>query len=746
VSRRATGSRGRAADLALGATIVFAPLVAGGANIWALPLLVVLATLAYGLTLSALRQEGAHLHVGLLPTAIFGLAAFTLIQTIPIPSIVLFLFDRRAYDVRAFVHDGQTPFFMPITYEMSATLRDASRLVVYGMIALAAHERARSRRGFEVIAKPIAIAGIASVAVAWVHRMFGVDKMFGLIATARPMRDLVTTFVNPNHAAGFLVITTLTAVGLAFNETKPDRKLWLFTAALVSAFAATISFSRGGLAALVVATIAFFVMIVFRTREKKKRPSWRLVTVIFVLAVAVPALAVAQFWEDIAHEFAGSAADPLSISAKLAAFKDAGPMILDHLWFGIGRGSYVSVYPAYKASHLQFTFTHPENIIVQLLSDWGLLVGVAAVIGLFYCVAQRIIKAGSPLSIGAVVAVGAVLLQNMADFSFELPGVAIPVAAVLGATGWGLVRFWRFELHSQNALRLMVGVPGAVALSAAVMAMITGNLDWDLQTIDDEVKTAQELRSRTSPAWVLADSRSSGNRSSTSPARPEESRPVDASGLGFGSPEERAPSSHKHRSRRYKGVASTAEAREADAKREEALAEQARALQEIEAELRACPVGDCHALRWAGSTTCASIARPSRVDRSGAGGGGAPRRRDARTSSLDRRPASREPHHPCANRIRRGDLAAARSEAGGPFREPRLVPGPDLCRRVSGARTDSGHHRSPRPRLHDDASSVGARQRRARARLHSRDRHARQVAGGVRPRHSPKRRGARCAR
>jgi tetratricopeptide (TPR) repeat protein len=587
VPRRSVGSTARAADLALGASIIFAPLVAGGASLYVLPLLVLLASFAYGATLMSLREEGHQLHLGLLAAALFGLAAFTIFQTIPLPSFVLYLVARRAYDVRSFVHDGQAPLLMPITYELSASLRDAARLLIYGMIAIAAHERSRMRRGFDVVAKPVAIAGIASIAISWAHRLFNIEKMFGLLAVAKPMRDLVTTFVNPNHAAGFLVITSLTSVGLAFNETKPERKVWLFSAALLSAFVATISFSRGGLAALGVAIVSFFVMIVFRTREKKKRPGWRLVTVIFALAIAAPGAALYEFWDDIQHEFAGSAADPLSVSAKLAAFKDAGPMILDHAWLGIGKGSYVSVYPAYKASHLQYTFTNPENILVQLVSDWGLVFGIAAVIGLFFCVAQRLIKAGSPLSIGAVVGVAAVLLQNLADFSFELPGVAIPVTAVLAATGWGLVRFWRVDLSSPRLFRALSLGPGIAALSATILAFATGNLDWDQEKVDVAVKETLESRSRTSPIWALSEPKSTESRASSPDRGAEINSAFERSTMGLPPPNAKDPSQRRHRTRRHKLVPSTAEAREADAKRELALAEQRRAEMEIELEFKA---------------------------------------------------------------------------------------------------------------------------------------------------------------
>src|SRR5262249_24802598 len=156
----------------------------------------------------------------------------------------------RAYEVRQFAGDPSA--WHPLSYEPQRTAQEAAKLVLYAMVVIMAYARAHTRRKREVIPGKdlvpalIVLACVASLLVAsFIHRTLDVDRMLGLLTAMKAPSTLLTTFVNPNHAAAFLVLGALSALGLAVAEPLPlRRRLFLATAVLNATFSA-LCFSRG---------------------------------------------------------------------------------------------------------------------------------------------------------------------------------------------------------------------------------------------------------------------------------------------------------------------------------------------------------------------------------------------------------------------------------------------------------------------------------------------------------------------
>ncbi len=160
-----------------------------------------------------------------------------------------------------------------------------------------------------------------------------------------------------------MLLASLAAVGLAVGErTRPERVRYL-GAALLAAIASVLCLSRGALIALCIGFILFVFLLMRRGEVFEDRRSNAPALVGATIAVLLCVLA----WQYThwLREFTGTEEDPLGFSGKLNAMRDAGPLIADHPLLGIGRGAYVSVYPAYKTTPHQFTYTHPENVVVQ---------------------------------------------------------------------------------------------------------------------------------------------------------------------------------------------------------------------------------------------------------------------------------------------------------------------------------------------------------------------------------------------
>jgi tetratricopeptide (TPR) repeat protein len=195
---------------------------------------------------------------------------------------------------------------------------------------------------------------------------------------------------------------------------------------------------------------------------------------------------------------------------KIAMLVWAKPMIGDHPWFGVGRGAFESVFPAYRPERGNVVFTYAENFPAQWMSEWGLPVALIG-FGLlaWYLRPRALGVTRSSVAAGGAVGVAIVLLQNLFDLALEVPGVCIAIAMVLGSI-WGdsgrrensghrlgeriaeparAARFlWRFVAAGGAVLVAMVAGWG--------MHVVAGDRESVHERLGGDVAHRQDLRSQ----------------------------------------------------------------------------------------------------------------------------------------------------------------------------------------------------------------------------------------------------------
>jgi tetratricopeptide (TPR) repeat protein len=475
---------GRAADVCLLAVIIATPVAAGGWDLQLLPFFGALGCAAFVFSLLSARAEQRAIRPTGLMIGFALLAAFTALQALPLGSFLSSL-SPTAADLRSFVVGDPTG---SISYESGATWREAAKLVLYLMIAVAAHEHVRSRKSQRWVAHAVVLAGVVTVGTGVIHRVLGIDRLFGVKESVVGGR-FWTTFVNSNHEAGFMSFCALVAMGVAL-ETRDRRKriAYLICAAVFGGILARAE-SRGGVLALLFGLGLFGALFLIRRRTNDQRvPLARPA----IVAVALVAPVVALLWRATAVLEGFGWRDPngmIGIDEKLAAIRDAIPLVGDHPWLGIGRGAYVSVYSHYKSSPLQLTFAFPENIVVQLIAEWGVVVGAAAIGGLSVGLILRLLKSKNVLPIAAACGVALVVAHNLVDFSLEMPGVAVPVIATLASIP--VMRGPR--LPEQVPSIVVMVVPPLALLVTIGMAFSHGQLSSDLHRVDEAIAARSSL-------------------------------------------------------------------------------------------------------------------------------------------------------------------------------------------------------------------------------------------------------------
>jgi tetratricopeptide (TPR) repeat protein len=75
-----------------------------------------------------------------------------------------------------------------------------------------------------------------------------------------------------------------------------------------------------------------------------------------------------------------------------------------------------------------FVFTHPENIALQWAAEWGVPCASMALLSIAWALRPQTAFSRSHVPIGAFAALVAVGLQNMVDFSSEVPGIMVAMA------------------------------------------------------------------------------------------------------------------------------------------------------------------------------------------------------------------------------------------------------------------------------------------------------------------------------
>ncbi|EYF03257.1 O-antigen polymerase family protein [Chondromyces apiculatus DSM 436] len=433
--------------------------------------------------------------------ALLALSLVCLLQTVPLPLSWLARLAPTTADVwsRALLPLGEAPPpHAPLSLDPGATLVEALRWATYAGVFHAAATTARRRGAAWGIALVFASA-LAAALTTLAHGLAGATHVFGLYAPRFPAAPWhVGPLLNPNNLAGYLDLGAFCGVGLYLMR-RPLLPRWLVAAgvALLIAIAFT-SASRAGLAVIPIGAALLVALLARRSaRHGTDIPASRR-ALVGLAAVALgggASLALlgssTMTWMELGER---------DIS-KLDLFRSILPMLADYPWFGVGRGAFESVYPAYRFASGNVVFTHAESFPLQWAAEWGLPLAALSLAGL--ALLLRPARLGVPRSAvatGAWVGVVALLLQNLADLALEVPAIPIAVATVCGSL-WGDPRRRGLSSRSdprrtasrasdpsapdalphplQRFARLALVVGGAIALMGAALLRGTPDLDAD---------------------------------------------------------------------------------------------------------------------------------------------------------------------------------------------------------------------------------------------------------------------------
>ncbi len=467
--------------------------------------LVVVATVAFtGAAVALYRQAqyrgGLVFHI---PAIVFtGLAAYTLLQAVPLPISWLKVVAPDNADVweRCLLPFGETGLrWAPISLDPGASCVEVLRWLTYAAVfatSAAVASRAGAAQAILIVFGSAALAAFVTLC----HGLVGATTVYGIF---RPNFDAavwhIGPLLNPNNLSGYMNLGAFCGLGLMLSR-RPTLPRWLLGLGVALVVATDItSASRAGVAALFVGAIALALMRRKHELEVKEGPrasTWLIATAL----VGGATLAALGFTD---NEWAELRDKDLS---KLRMVLWAKPLVRDHPWLGVGRGAFASVFPRYRFTPGNAVYTHIENFVVQWIAEWGLLVTFAALLALaISCAPARLGVPRRALNSAAWVGITVLLAQNLVDLALEVPAICIAAAAVLGA----LFGETRRETRSRairlgpvgpKRARLIAVVVGALGAGAIVAAAALGR--HDVASDRSAAYAAEEAARTATPAGV----------------------------------------------------------------------------------------------------------------------------------------------------------------------------------------------------------------------------------------------------
>jgi tetratricopeptide (TPR) repeat protein len=406
-----------------------------------------------------------------------GLTAFTFVQTLPMPIGLLARISPHSAEVwsRSLAPLGESgPRWATLSVDPVATRVQVLRGAVYLAAFLVAVRLASQRRGATLLAGLLMAGGAAMALSSLVHVALGAHRVFGIydLGSSIDLRH-VSPLPNPNHLGGYLNIAF--SIALASTVARAPRIPRFASAATVVLIAGTQFWiaSRGAVLAMVGAAI--LVVWIARAARAESRTNLRANVASGGLILGALALFVLG-----ASKMSASELTEADVS-KLTLMRLLTPIVPPYFWFGAGRGAFESAFAEFRTGVYNLVFTNPEDLPLQWASEWGVPVTLAAFAVILVALRPRAVLARSDVAGGAWVALVAAGIQNIVDFSSEIPGVVLALvvcAAIVVGGSDGSAPEGRFDRWTLSPKLVAFGAP---ALLLAAIALVLPGVGRELR-------------------------------------------------------------------------------------------------------------------------------------------------------------------------------------------------------------------------------------------------------------------------
>jgi O-antigen ligase len=362
----------------------------------------------------------------------------TLRQISPATDAFLIRYDV-AYGAAA---AGGLPVQHPLSLRPENTWRGLWSFAALSLLLLGVSRNLSTRR-LRTLAVALLVLGALVGMEGIAQKASGTMKLYGFW-TPEAVITPFGPFVNRNHFAGWMIMATSLGLGYFWGAlvreedaaaTRRDRIAWLassganrlalvLVALVVMGLSIAFTVSRSGIAAFAVALAISASAVMRNASPRIRRISLALTAALLVAAVGLTGL------DAILDRYA--MASSTGMGGRLAAWGDALEIVADFPVFGVGLNAFGTAMLLYQRPDLQAFWQEAHNDYLHLAAEGGLLLGVPLVCTLLVfviAVRRRFREARDDrdtywIRIGAVTALLGIAVQELVEFSLQIPGNA----------------------------------------------------------------------------------------------------------------------------------------------------------------------------------------------------------------------------------------------------------------------------------------------------------------------------------
>ncbi len=466
-----------AAGTILIGTIVFAPLAVGTVHPWARTTVFSMVAVLLVVTLIERIVSGKRIPITAPLLALLVGVTATALQLVPLPARVLSVLSPAAHEtLSTTLGDYGTH---AISLDPPGTLAELAKLSAYAAFFFSAVIYAsRSFRRRHIL---MAVSGVAVLVavIGFLQALTGTNKLlFVYDPVARGVNEVLVrgTFVNGNHFGALMCLGSACALGLGLRERK--LRVPAFAAAIILNCGAVLSLSRAAMIATPLAQLITFGLDRWQLRHGVDNGARRsraaglglrigLAAVAMAAVIAGTSLATSRVKSAVELTASIELDDPFgNPRSKFYSWPLAASMAMSYPWTGVGRGAFEQAFTQSYDRGGWVRFPWVENAYLQAFTDWGVPVALMLFVLAGWSLVIALRRLGSdPLGAGALGAVLALAIHEVADFSVELPGIALPTLAVLATLFAG-------RSSVPDADRKMVGPSRTWLIAPALLAAI----------------------------------------------------------------------------------------------------------------------------------------------------------------------------------------------------------------------------------------------------------------------------------
>lgn len=332
----------------------------------------------------------------------------------------------------------------PLSIRPADTLLGLGLLIAFGLLIMGAARRLTTRACTR-LAGGLVVLGAAIAVEAIIQRAFTTRAVYGFWYPYNETDSVFGPFVNRNHFAGWMLMAlplasayffaTLRRTARGMTGDWRQRIVWLASSeasrTMLAGFAIVLmtlslllTLSRSAMASFAVTALVCGAIVVRRARTAARR------TAVVGYLVALAAISIGWAGADrLTTRFAATTA--ADVSFRLNAWRDAAFIIREFPLTGTGLSTYPTAVVLYEPPNADKRFNEAHNDYLQLAAEGGLLLcapALALIIVFATLVRRRFAGDTDPIALwmrtGAATGIMAVALQEVVDFSLQMPGNA----------------------------------------------------------------------------------------------------------------------------------------------------------------------------------------------------------------------------------------------------------------------------------------------------------------------------------